>query len=626
MAVDPSLSDEQSPSQSVRASPSRSSPAKQDAEAASETSSVSDPSDRRDADILTQVLSTRSEEYRLLFRLPADEVLVQDFNCAFQENILLQGHMYLFVHHVCFYSNIFGFETKKTIPFHEVSCVRKAKTAGIFPNAIDIVAGGKKYFFGSFLSRDEAYRLIIDGWAQHSSGDKTFLDCAELKTDATTQDNALVTLESSRESNHSSDFSPSLDRNKDSNILEECKPLLNGSNDIGIAEKLPEVTENGEGSLFRGEPLNWQPEDVDAPKIPGHFTIVGEAKFPVNVEVFFNLFISDSSFEFLHDFHRRCGDKDFHCTPWRKHVQFGHARDVSFSHPVNIYIGERFGQCNEVQKFRVYRNSHLVIETAQQISDVPYGDYFQVEGIWEVVCNNDEDNGCILRVYSNVTFSKRTMFKGKIEQSTRDECREVCANWIKFAHELLRQKKTAQLEGSVCNNTRLIQDKCVESEGYLKLEGTSETLHQGITPNITEIVPDTKNFSEQIDNPMQEMLKYFLSLASTLKASWDALVSYIRSQKHFSASLVVAFAVVIILTQISIILLLSKAPKVHVITHENFVGSPVSSSENIEWLEKRFNYLHEEMFILENRMERMRHEYSLLKAHLQNLERLYPKS
>ncbi|KAJ0961882.1 hypothetical protein J5N97_029710 [Dioscorea zingiberensis] len=99
--------------QSFRVSPSRVA-SRQDHEASSETSSVysADTSERRDSEIMTQAMSTRSEEYRLLFRLPADEVLLQDFNCALQENILLQGHMYLFIHHICFYSNIFGFETK----------------------------------------------------------------------------------------------------------------------------------------------------------------------------------------------------------------------------------------------------------------------------------------------------------------------------------------------------------------------------------------------------------------------------------------------------------------------------------------------------------------------------------
>lgn len=36
-----------------------------------------------------------------------------------------------------------------------------------------------QHFFASFLSRDEAYRLIMDGWVQHSSYAKCFLSGQE---------------------------------------------------------------------------------------------------------------------------------------------------------------------------------------------------------------------------------------------------------------------------------------------------------------------------------------------------------------------------------------------------------------------------------------------------------------
>ncbi|WMV11172.1 hypothetical protein MTR67_004557 [Solanum verrucosum] len=173
------------------------------------SSSTASPSRLSDAQ---NQLALKSEEYRLLFRLPPDEVLVQDFNCALQESFLLQGHMYLFGHSICFYSNLFGFETKKIIPFHEITAVRRAKSAAIFPTAIEIVAGGKKvmswicdamlpcympvlvlsnyylhgkvltylllmqYFFTSFLSRDEAFKLIDDGWLQHNGAAKESAD------------------------------------------------------------------------------------------------------------------------------------------------------------------------------------------------------------------------------------------------------------------------------------------------------------------------------------------------------------------------------------------------------------------------------------------------------------------
>jgi hypothetical protein len=157
-------------------------------DSASQTSSLDDPSDHSLPDHLNlspvsspqlelqHQPSSRSEEYRQLFRLPPEEVLVQDFNCALQENFLLQGHMYLFVHYICFYSNLFGFENKKMIHFQEITALRRAKTAGIFPTAIELIAGERKFFFTSFLSRDEAYKLIYDGWLMQCNGAKAIAD------------------------------------------------------------------------------------------------------------------------------------------------------------------------------------------------------------------------------------------------------------------------------------------------------------------------------------------------------------------------------------------------------------------------------------------------------------------
>ncbi|XP_052879393.1 protein VASCULAR ASSOCIATED DEATH 1, chloroplastic-like [Gossypium arboreum] len=112
------------------------------------------------------------------------------------------------------------------------------------------------------------------------------------------------------------------------------------------------------------------------------FFIYSEVMFlgpQIKVEEFFNLFLSDNAVNFVKSFHRRCGDKEFKCSSWCPHDKFGHVRDVSFQHPIKIYFGAKFDSCQEAQKFRIYRNSHLVIETSQGISDVPYGDYFRVE-------------------------------------------------------------------------------------------------------------------------------------------------------------------------------------------------------------------------------------------------------
>ncbi|XP_060218984.1 protein VASCULAR ASSOCIATED DEATH 1, chloroplastic isoform X2 [Lycium barbarum] len=394
----------------------------------SHDSSTASPSRLSDAQ---NQLAMRSEEYRQLFRLPPDEVLVQDFNCALQESFLLQGHMYLFGHNICFYSNLFGFETKKIIPFHEITAVRRAKAAAIFPTAIEIVAGGKKYFFTSFLSRDEAFNLISG--LQHNGAAEESTDL-EPKSDLNILDSGIV--EGSDSVRQPTEGVESLERNKDDKVQEDSKPLVNGEFEIvplrvqdNVEEEVviaqnTDCSSSGKSSVLRQE-------DSDAPRVPECFTLVAEAKFPVKVEKFFELFISNDGIAFQELFRRKCGDKDFKCTQWRPHEEFGHTRSLTFQHPIKIYLGAKFGGCHEVQIYRCYRNSHLVIETSQEVSDVPYADYFRVEGFWDIENDGDgPEGGCSLKVYINVAFAKKTMFRGKIVQSTVDECREVYAIWI----------------------------------------------------------------------------------------------------------------------------------------------------------------------------------------------------
>ncbi|KAI5598361.1 hypothetical protein BDE02_02G126500 [Populus trichocarpa] len=369
--------------------------------------------------------AARNEEYRQLFRLPLEEVLVQDFNCAYQGSILLQGHMYLFVHYICFYSKIFGFETKKIIPFHEVTSVKRAKTAGIFPNAIEVFAGGKKYFFASFLSREEALNLIKDGWLQHGNGSNLIAEQQDLISVSSSLDNGPVVIEKVNSFKQTSE----LDSPDSVSMIQ-----------IQVADELEqdvELVRNTDSSS--SATLAWNVENFNAPQIRESFKEVGQTKFPIKVEEFFYLFFSDAAAKFVESFHSRCGDKDFRCSLWYIDDKSGHARDVSFQHPIKIYFGAKFGSCQEVQKFRVYRNSHLIIETSQEISDVRFGDCFRVEGLWDVTRDGDGSNeGCILRIYVNVVFSKKTIFKGKIVQSTVQECQETSAIWINHAHELLK--------------------------------------------------------------------------------------------------------------------------------------------------------------------------------------------
>ncbi|CAL5083038.1 unnamed protein product [Urochloa decumbens] len=602
-----------SPAETPTTAPSPASPPRRLASAppAVDASGGSSPASAHSGDQLagndasSPLLASRSEEYRLLFRLPPDEVLVQDFNCALQENILLQGHMYLFLHHICFYSNIFGYETKKTIPLQEVTDVRKAKTAAIFPNAIEIVAGTKRHFFGSFLSRDEAYRIIVDGWEQHVSDARLLLERQETKSASSSEENGYVLLEGTKQSKQDEDSSL-LDRSVNGTAVSSSSADGSDSN-INISKTCSKVEENGtEDNIIALNPFNFGQVDEDAPSVPESYTMIAESKFQVPVGVLFNFLLSDGAFDFLDDFHKKCGDKDFSCSKWRSDEQGGLVRDVSFLHPIKFYLGAKFGSCQEVQKLRVYKNSHLVIQTSQSIGDAPYGDHFTVEGIWDVEQDSLDGNCCFLRLYLNVAFSKRTIFRGRIEQSTKDECREVFGLWIKLGHDLLKQENDRPKGTSSSANAGLQLGATENGENAVENAVPMDSSAQDGS-GVRSLIPPIQDHQHRTQDS---------SIASTSQELQGSLTSYMRSSQ-LGPVLAVALVAIIILMQVTIIVLLTRSPQVQMAPHGISTGK-----ESIEWVQKRLSLLSEEMQLAEAHMERMRHEFAWLRSHLERLERL----
>jgi hypothetical protein len=102
------------------------------------------------------------------FGLPYSELVLGYYSCALKlkHSILLQGRLYIFPRHLGFACDLLGQAKSITIKFSDIESVRKAKTALVVPNAIDIqTVNGESYFFASFLSRNEAYRHVHDLWA-----------------------------------------------------------------------------------------------------------------------------------------------------------------------------------------------------------------------------------------------------------------------------------------------------------------------------------------------------------------------------------------------------------------------------------------------------------------------------
>lgn len=86
---------------------------------------------------------------------------------------------------------------------------------------------------------------------------------------------------------------------------------------------------------------------------------------------------------------------------------------------------------------------------------------------------------------------------------------------------------------------------------------------------------------------------------------------------------IVKFVLFFFPSQLSILALLARPQHIHVHSPADYmmgmdgeVGG--RSSEAMVWLEKRIHHLKDEMYMVEARLERMRHEHALLKSQLEN--------
>lgn len=87
-----------------------------------------------------------------------------DYSCALQKEILVHGRLYITQNYLCFYANIFRWETNVTLSWKDITAITKEKTALVIPNAILLCDRNDKYFFTSFSSRDKTYMMLFRVW------------------------------------------------------------------------------------------------------------------------------------------------------------------------------------------------------------------------------------------------------------------------------------------------------------------------------------------------------------------------------------------------------------------------------------------------------------------------------
>ncbi|KAI8388886.1 uncharacterized protein BYT42DRAFT_544103 [Radiomyces spectabilis] len=395
----------------------------------------------------------RNSDFHALFRsVPEDEMLIEDFGCALQKDILLQGRLYISENHLCFNANIFGWVTNLVIAFTDIVDIEKRTTAIFIPNAIQVSTLHAKHFFASFLSRDQAYDLMVDVWryvrpighrhhrhdasvadddqnseASDSSdtSDGSFTDDSDMTDISGDEEDLDKTATHERQPSLTSLPLPehgktasaeALRRRAQSEAVRPNAAVLEHATKTAAPPPTPAKT-----AQDPAKPIEQVHEKTECgcSKNGGHFpNQVMDETYQGSLEIMYNLlYNSDFTHKFLTE-DEKCLEVDM--GNWQKGegtVQY--TRESSYIKPLNGSIGPKQTKCllkDEVLEYDLQKCISLI--TTTQTPDVPSGSSFSVK---TRVCFTWAGKSKVRMVVTVlVDFTKSSWLKSTIEKASID--------------------------------------------------------------------------------------------------------------------------------------------------------------------------------------------------------------
>ncbi|XP_061165219.1 protein Aster-B-like [Saccostrea echinata] len=386
---------------------------------------------------------TKSEDFRKIFKdVNREDRLLVDYSCALQKEILVQGRMYITQNWVCFYANIFTWETLLAIPCKEITSITKEKTARVIPNAIQIQTEREKYFFTSLGNRDKTYMMLFRvwqnallgqpmaakemwQWIHYNYGEELCLDSSDddyvappSLIEEPIREESVTPNRLNQTENTDSDciLLPGLPQNdldinnsKDQQLFAPAAVEDNPVEDVATDQSDTTEDSEGEGTLFCAEHNHFEKPMLD------------EVYF-IPVEKMFEMLFTES--DFYNEFHSRRGSKDFTFTPWKDMGHGKQTRTVSYTIPLNYSIGPKSSQAVELQTCQKdpTPGTYFTVDTECSCLGIPYGNTFIVVNRYCISKVNRYKSR--LQVTSEVRYKKSVwgLVKSMIEKNSIQGC------------------------------------------------------------------------------------------------------------------------------------------------------------------------------------------------------------
>ncbi|XP_058941918.2 protein Aster-B isoform X4 [Pocillopora verrucosa] len=414
---------------------------------------------------------TKCGDFKRLFKeLPESEQLIVDYSCALQRDILVHGRLYISQNWLCFYANIFGWETFVTIQCKDITSIKKEKTALVIPNAVQVFTESEKYFFASLISRDTTYTVLFRIWqnalldqpmtpseliqlvGKYSEGreDSSENDDSDdddekhgVSEDSVSEDDVEGETPSDSLSSHSQSQSSLGTENGPGN---QTIPSKEGER----APKVAITPPSPGASLSPGQDSGQFPASEDRKSSNEAITVpvscMCEAhlskeffneEFPVSVDTLFEFLFTESDFYKRVQKERRTKDLVFN--PWEV-TGDGQRRILTYTVSLNHAIGPKFSPTTEYQHCLPGSSpGKLYVVQAEVKNDgIPYGDSFSVH--YRYCITRTSSMASRLRISAEVNYQKSVW--GFVRNMIEKSALEGLEGYFKFLVESLRRETT----------------------------------------------------------------------------------------------------------------------------------------------------------------------------------------
>uniref|UniRef100_A0A8C2E6S0 GRAM domain containing 1Bb n=1 Tax=Cyprinus carpio TaxID=7962 RepID=A0A8C2E6S0_CYPCA len=495
--------------------------------------------------VLSPTYKQRNEDFRKLFKqLPDTERLIVDYSCALQRDILLQGRLYLSENWICFYSNIFRWETLLTVRLKDICSMTKEKTARLIPNAVQVCTDTEKHFFTSFGARDRTYMMMFRLWQNAlldkplcpkelwhfvhqcygnelglTSDDEDYVPpdddfntmgyCEEIPAEENevSNDNSSKSSSENKPDNssppshkrsitHSTITSTTPPSSTDTPLsvsirsnavfipLDPVPPLALDFNDN---EDIPTDLSDSSETDDEGDEVQAFHEDLN-----GRQYINEVYKF--SVDKLYTILFTES--QFMTDFMEQRRFTDVVYQPWKKENAGNQTRAIMYTISLTNPLAPKTATVTETQTlYKASQERECYIIDAEVIThDVPYHDYFYT--LNRYMLTRVAKNKCRLRVSTELRFRKQPwgLVKGFIEKnfwSGLDENFKSLELELAKMEDALLESHRLSPKAKALKNSTLRRRK--RPPAHLRTAHLDETLSPVTTPTDEEVIHRIKH-------------------------------------------------------------------------------------------------------------------------------------